>query len=326
MKKAIAQARTPVGALDAPRRPLAKHRVVWAIALYSASFMIFTVSDALAKHLATRYPIAEIGAIRNAVHLLIVCCAAFLWYGARTLQTSRLGWHVLRGVVAAGATLCMFAALRTVALANVITLLFVAPLFVVGLAGPMLGERIRLGQWLAVVVGLVGVAFVARPTLDGSGWGVVLGIGAAACSATGQLVSRKLSHTDKPLVGLFYLSLVGTVVLGAVSIFEWRTPRGEDFALMIAMGVIAAGCHFGVFKAIELASPHRLAPFYYLQIVSAVGLGFWLFGEIPDAWAMLGMAGIIGAGLVCLALERSHGDEMPAHVPSRDQPQPSKRP
>jgi drug/metabolite transporter (DMT)-like permease len=199
----------------------------------------------------------------------------------------------------------MFAALRTVSLANVVTLLFVSPLFVVALSGRVLGERIRPGQWLAVCTGLAGVMLVARPTVDGVGWGVPLAIGAAACSALNQVISRKLSQTDKPLVGLFYVSLVGTAILGAVSVVEWRLPEREDLALMIAMGLIAAAGYFGVFKAIELASPHRLAPFYYLQIVTAVTLGYLVFDEIPDVWAILGMAVIIGAGLSCLALERS---------------------
>ena len=270
--------------------------------------MIFPVSDALAKRLAMRYPVAEIGAIRNLVHLMTVCAAVFFFYGARVLRTSRPGLHILRGVVMAGVTACVFAALRTVSLADVVTLFFIAPLFVVALSGPMLGEEIRYGQWLAVCAGLAGVAFVYRPTLGGSGWGMPLAIVAAAFSALNQIISRRLAETDKPLVGLFYLSLTGTVILGTISIFEWRTPRSEDFALMIAMGLVAAAGYFGVFKAIELASPHRLAPFYYLQIITAVGLGYWIFDEIPDAWAMLGMVVIIAAGLVCLALERSRGE------------------
>jgi drug/metabolite transporter (DMT)-like permease len=280
---------------------------LWAIALYTASFAIFPVSDTLAKRLAVRYPVAEIGAMRNAVHLVVVCAAAFFWYGVRALRTSRPWEQALRGAVAASATLCMFAALRTVSLANVVTLLFVSPLFVVALSGPMLGERMRHVQWLAVGAGLVGVVFVARPTLDGLGWGVPLAIAAAALSALNQVMSRKLAQHDEPLVGLFYVSLSGTLLLGGVSIFEWRAPRSEDLALMVAMGLIAALAYFGVFKAIELAPPHRLAPFYYLQIVTAVTLGYWVFDEIPDAWAMLGMTVIIGAGLVCLALERSLG-------------------
>jgi len=284
---------------------------VWAIALYTVSFAIFPVSDTLAKRLATRYPVAEIGAMRNAVHLVVVCGAAFFWYGARTLRTSRPWTQALRGAVAAAATLCMFAALRTVSLANVVTLLFASPLFVVALSGPMLGEKIRPGQWLAVCTGLAGVALVARPTLDGFGWGVPLAIAAAACSALNQVMSRKLAKHDKPLVGLFYVSLAGTVLLGGVSIFEWRAPQTEDLGLMIAMGLIAAVGYFGVFKAIELASPHRLAPFYYLQIITAVTLGYWVFGDIPDGWVVLGMAVIIGAGLICLALERSRGERGP---------------
>jgi drug/metabolite transporter (DMT)-like permease len=292
----LPQARTP-----------ASSRVFWAIAIYAASFAIFPVSDALAKRLATRYPAAEIGAIRNAVHLVVVCGAAFFWYGARTLRTTQPGRQALRGALAAAATLCMFAALRTVSLANVVTLLFVSPLLVVALSGPMLGEKIRYSQWLAVGAGLVGVTLVARPTVGGFGAGVPLALAAAAFSALNQVMSRKLARTDKPLVGLFYVSLAGTVLLGGVSSFEWRAPRSEDFLLMIAMGLIAAVGYFGVFKAIELASPHRLAPFYYLQIVTAVALGYWFFDEIPDEWTLLGMAVIIGAGLVCLALERSHG-------------------
>jgi len=284
---------------------------VWAIALYTVSFAIFPVSDTLAKRLATRYPVAEIGAMRNAVHLVVVCGAAFFWYGARTLRTSRPWTQALRGAVAAAATLCMFAALRTVSLANVVTLLFASPLFVVALSGPMLGEKIRPGQWLAVCTGLAGVALVARPTLDGFGWGVPLAIAAAACSALNQVMSRKLAKHDKPLVGLFHVSLAGTVLLGGVSIFEWRAPQTEDLGLMIAMGLIAAVGYFGVFKAIELASPHRLAPFYYLQIITAVTLGYWVFGDIPDGWVVLGMTVIIGAGLICLALERSRGERGP---------------
>ncbi len=204
----------------------------------------------------------------------------------------------------AGTTLCLFGALRTVSLANVTTLLFVAPLLVVALSGPVLGERIRNAQWLAVGGGFVGVALVFRPAIDEFDWGMPLALGAAVCGALHQLVSRELSRTDGPLVGLFYVTLVGTAALGTLALFDWRTPSIEDWAVMAAMGLIAAAGYFAVFKAIELASPARLAPFYYLQIITAVALGYGMFGDIPDAWTVLGLTVIVGAGLVCLGLER----------------------
>jgi drug/metabolite transporter (DMT)-like permease len=184
------------------------------------------------------------------------------------------------------------------------TLLFVSPLFVVALSGPLLGERIRYGQWLAVGAGFAGVALVFRPEVHEFDWGMPLALIAAVCSALSQLVSRKLSHTDRPLVGLFYVTLVGTAVLGTLAVFDWRRPLLEDLALMVVMGLIAAAGHFAVFKAIELASPARLAPFYYLQIITAVALGYWAFGDIPDAPTLLGLTVIVAAGLVCLGMER----------------------
>ncbi len=279
-------------------------RILRAIAIYAAAFMIFPVSDALAKQLALRYPIAEIGAIRNGVHFLTVCGVACFWRRAGTLRTLRPGLHLLRGAIMAGTTLCLFAALRTVSLANVTTLLFVAPLFVVALSGPLLGERIRPGQWLAVGAGFVGVALVFRPALDAFDWGMPLALAAAVCSAFSQIVSRKLSQTDGPLVGLFYVTLVGTAALGTLALFDWRAPSIEDSAVMVVMGLIATAGYFAVFKAIELASPARLAPFYYLQIITAVALGYGMFGDVPDEWTVLGLTVIVGAGLICLGLER----------------------
>ena len=291
-----------------------RDRILWAITIYTASFMIFPINDALAKRLAERYPIAEIGAIRNGVHFLIVCAAACFWQRAGTLRTRRAGLHLLRGAIMAGTTLFLFGALRTVSLADVTTLLFVAPLLVVALSGPLLGERIRFVQWLAVGAGFVGVAFVFRPVIEVLDWGLPLALGAAVCGALHQLVSRELSRTDGPLVGLFYVTLVGTATLGAIALFDWRTLTFEDCAVMTGMGFIAAGGYFGVFKAIELASPARLAPFYYLQIVTAIALGYAMFDDVPDRWTILGLAVIVGAGLMCLGVERAKRGASPART------------
>src|SRR6185295_10476526 len=82
-------------------------RIFLAIGIYVAAFMIFPVNDALAKWLALRYPIAEIGAIRNGVHFLIVCGAACFWQRSGTLRTLRPGMHLLRGAIMTGTTLCL---------------------------------------------------------------------------------------------------------------------------------------------------------------------------------------------------------------------------
>ena len=281
-----------------------QNKALIAILGYTAAFMIFPVSDALAKRLASRYPIAEIAAVRFGVHFLIVCGTVFFWHGKTVLRTSRSGLHLVRGALMVGSTLAIFAALRTAALADVTIILFSTPLMVVALSRPLLGERIAVGQWLAVGAGLAGVLLIVQPAALGGGSGLMFAIVAAACGALYQLVSRRLSHTERPLVGLFYVTFVGTTALGALALPQWRMPAGEDWSAMLAMGVIAAAAYFAIFKAIEIVSPARLAPYFYAQILTASALGYYMFGDVPDAWAVLGMLLISGAGLVCVGLER----------------------
>ncbi len=102
-------------------------------------------------------------------------------------------------------------------------------------------------------------------------------------------------------MGLFYVTLVGTFMVGALAIPVWRAPQLDDSALMIRNGAYRHDrILWHLAKAIEIASPARLAPFFYLQIITALVLSYGMFNEIPDAWALVGMTVIVAAGLVCM--------------------------
>jgi drug/metabolite transporter (DMT)-like permease len=57
-------------------------------------------------------------------------------------------------------------------------------------------------------------------------------------------------------------------------------------------------------QALRLAPSATLAPLHYLEIVAAVALGYWIFGDFPDAMAWAGIAVICAAGLLVVARER----------------------
>jgi drug/metabolite transporter (DMT)-like permease len=67
--------------------------------------------------------------------------------------------------------------------------------------------------------------------------------------------------------------------------------------MMVALGVIGAIGHLLLIRAFEYAEASLLAPFLYTEIIMQVLLGYWLFGDIPNAWAFAGIALIIGVGL-----------------------------
>ena len=75
--------------------------------------------------------------------------------------------HLLRGVLGIAMLSCFVYALRTLPLAEAYSIFFVAPLLITALSVPLLGERVGPRRWIAIVVGLLGVLVVLRPTGDG---------------------------------------------------------------------------------------------------------------------------------------------------------------
>ena len=113
-----------------------------------------------------------------------------------------------------------------------------------------------------------------------------------------MITTRKVAGTSPPLVTLIYSAIVGAFVLTVGAPWFWKPPRPSDWALMVLIGVLAASGHFLIVKAFELAPASRIAPFGYAEIVSATILGYVVFDDFPDAWALIGISIIIAAGVL----------------------------
>ncbi len=72
-------------------------------------------------------------------------------------------WTAVRTVAAVTTGGAAFYAFSVLPLAQVYAILFAAPLLITILSIPILGERVRLRRWMAVIVGLCGVLVVLRP-------------------------------------------------------------------------------------------------------------------------------------------------------------------
>src|SRR5690606_24614972 len=122
------------------------------------------------------------------------------------------------------------------------------------------------------------------------GWTAVFPLGTAVCFVVYQLLTRKLSGVDDGLATLFIGALVATVVASLVVPWSWQWPYDwQDAGLFVAMGAVGAFGHLLLIRAFERAPASVLAPYIYLQVVSALLLGWIVFGDFPDLWALAGM-------------------------------------
>ncbi|MFO1056818.1 MAG: DMT family transporter [Dongiaceae bacterium] len=189
-------------------------------------------------------------------------------------------------------------------LASAMAIAFLAPLMIGILAGPVLGERVGLHRWLAVLAGFGGMLLIAWPS--GAGFalaGTVLAFLSTACWAVGQMLTRRLAE-DPPQVTLLYTAALGSLMLSLIVPLVWRWPTPGGWLLMVAIGAVSGLSHLLMVSAYRHAAAAALAPLNYTQLLWAVAAGWLVFGEIPGGRTLAGAAVIVAAGLWVLWQEK----------------------
>ena len=275
------------------------------VLLMVAAVGVFTLMDAIAKYLSRWYPVPGIVWARYALNLVILLA----WLAARgelrRVRTSRPGIQLARGLLLACATLIYFTSLTVLPLADAAAIAFVLPLFVAALAVPMLKERLDMTRLAAIAIGFAGALLVVRPGSAVFTVYALLPMGMALCNALYQILTRKIAGVEHPLTSLIWGAIVGAALLSAVLPFAWKTPdQATHWVLLGVIGILASVGHYLLIRAYDYASATLLAPFTYSGLVWAMALGFVVFGNFPDGWALTGMGIIVASGLFLVNRQR----------------------
>jgi len=267
------------------------------IALMVGAMMVVPFMDALAKLLSSRYPVLQLVWARFFFHFLLVLPIALWRHGGSVLAAPAPTLQIGRGLCLMGATICFFGAIRTIPLADAIALIFFDAVIIVILSAVLLKEKVPPGRIVASVIGLAGVLLIVQPGFGNFQWASLLALAAAFFFALYFLSTRYLSGNTPPLVMLAWQGVGGFVVMSALVPLVWVSPTPADLAMMGTLGIIGASGHLLLIRAFEYAEASLLAPFLYTEIIMQVLLGYWLFGDIPNRWAVSGIALIIGVGV-----------------------------
>jgi len=260
--------------------------------------------DAIAKLLSARYPVLQLVWARFFFHFVLIAPIALWRHGPTSFVTEKPALQVGRGLFLLAATACFFTAIKFIPLTDAIALIFFDAVIVLVLAALFMRERVALSQWVAAALGLIGVLMVVRPGFETFHWASLLALVAAVFFALYLLSTRLLTGKALPLVTLSYQSVGGFVLMSAVMPFVWVEPTPIDLVLMAAIGLSGAAGHLLLIRAFEFADVSLLAPYLYTEIIMQAVLGYWLFGDIPDTWAWLGITLIIAVGIFLSVVAR----------------------
>jgi drug/metabolite transporter (DMT)-like permease len=286
--------------LDRPQHPLR------GVLLFLAAIFLFAALDATAKYMNAFFAVPLLVWARYLVHFVIMLVFMAPGMGREIIVTHRPWLMSFRALMLVGITLLAQLALKTLPLAETTALIFITPLLVALLAGPLLGEQVRRRTWLATIAGFAGVLLIARPGGAMAGIGILYALGGAVCYAIYQILTRKLATTEHPNRLLFYTALVGTLSMSLTLPAYWdgQIPTLPQGLLIISLGLYGGIGHFMFIRAFREAPASTLSPLLYIQLIWATLLGWLVFNQLPDFLAIIGML-IIGASGLSLAL-RAH--------------------
>ncbi len=273
-----------------------RHHPTWGLLLILASGLLLASQDALSKTLTALYPVLLVVWLRYLSQSVLMLALFAPRMGLDLVRTQRPWLQLVRGLSLVAITLLFYSALRFIPLGEATAVIFLAPLVVIVLSATWLKEHISRGLWLSVGCGLLGVMLIVRPGGALFTPAILLPLGAAFCFGLYQLLTRRLSATDHPATSNFLSAMVGTLSMSVLLPWHWQTPTLVDGLLMATLGATAMTGHMLLTYAYRFGSAASLAPFTYVQIVTATLLGVVFFDHTPDLWAILGMTVIILSG------------------------------
>jgi len=292
----------PPALVNTPIKPLL------AFVLMGTAVLCFSLVDATAKWMTGGYDPWQIVFVSRIIPLSVSLLLAYRETGNPfNFYTRFPKLQVLRASLSIPMVWCFFTGLKSLPLAEAITIAFVAPLFITILSRPILGEQIGPRRWTAVAVGFIGVLVALRPGFGGFGTGAILVIISAFAYALSMVLLRRFSGQE-PTHNIFFYGSVGAfVVAGFNSVPIWLAPDPTDWGLLLLVGIWGVFGGYAVIRAYRLGEASMLAPLEYTALIWSILFDFWLFDLTPVLAVLIGAAIVIGSNIYIAHREHQLG-------------------
>jgi drug/metabolite transporter (DMT)-like permease len=279
------------------------------IAAMLAATAFFVVGDSFMKLVTEDLPPFEVLFLRS-IAASFACAVLVVfrreWSAISGLINLRA---LLRAVGETLCTLCYVVALARMPIADVIAILQTGPLILILGAAFLLRERIGPARVALALVGFAGALMVAQPSASGVPPAALLAFGAALLGAARDFVGRGVPTSIPVTVLILATMLMMIVAAGVMSLGleTWVAPTGRHLTFLGVAGLCVAFGHFGLLLAYWLGHTSTIAPFFYSFALWGVLSGLIVWGELPNALALAGIALIAGSGIAIVLLNQQRG-------------------
>ena len=255
---------------------------------------------------------------RFAYSLPILFILAYMARKSLLLQINNWKNIALRSFFGFVTMIMVFSSLQLIPIGLTTALAQSSAIYVTLLSPFVLGEKIGVIRWTAVIAGLIGVFLMINPisiiheTSSLSSFGIYLAFGSALTHAALALILRKIGKTEHPATTALIHNLVTSIVITFSIIFfgtkffgktgdygiEILITPNNIFYTLISLGVIGSFVQYLMAQSYKYAEATILVTLRYLAIPLATFFGYVIWGEIPTYNQIIGGLIVIGSCLL----------------------------
>jgi drug/metabolite transporter (DMT)-like permease len=204
-------------------------------------------------------------------------------------------WLLIRGFSGMIALTLFFNTIHYLPLAIASTIQYLAPIFTVLLAVFFMKEKVKILQWIFIIIsfsgaGLIGFSsLIEIETVKIDIFWVLLGILSAGFSGLAYVSILKLKTTEKPLNIVLYFPMLSIPIMGVWCLFDFVLPQGIEWFYLLIIGVFTQFAQISLTKAFQFGNANSISPFQYLGSIYAIILGYLIFDERLSFVSFLGI-------------------------------------
>jgi drug/metabolite transporter (DMT)-like permease len=238
----------------------------------------------------------EVVFLRNLLATLMLS-PLLLWRGASLLRSSQLSLYGLRVLVSLLSMQAWFYALALIPIGEVTAISFLAPVFGTLGAILLLGERVRLRRWTAIMVGFLGAMVILRPGMAPLGIGQLCAVFNAMSIGIVAVMIKQLTTVDDPDKIVFLTNLMLTPLSLAPALLVWTWPTLDALLPVLGLGLTAVLGHVALVRGYAATDASLAMTFEFSRLPFSVAIAYFAFGETIDRWTWVGAAIIFASAV-----------------------------
>lgn len=255
--------------------------------------LAFAIMNAMAKELSEFHPLQVVFFRSIGTWIFIF---PYMLYHKIPVRGTHVKPLIARGILGVLSLACFFIAVQRIPLGSAISIRYLGPIFGAGLAYYYLKEKVNWIQWLSFAVAFSGVIVLKGFDIRIDFLSLSLLLASAIFVGGVFVLIRYLSNKEHFLTIINYF-MMSALLLSVCFVQYWRWPISHEWLPVCGIGMSGLIGQIYMTKAFETEDTSVLAPFKYMELIYAILMGYFLFGESYELLPMIGILLIIGGML-----------------------------